>query len=125
MLVRIHKVTLPRKREFSSFLLNTPHQEIPAWLQKHPPSSLTFSPTQDTSSNAVLRGQAAWNALQQPQDGEGERTLDLANSLYPLMVQPAMFSTFFKDRVTMLTQLDKSSINKETTYFISLWLPFS
>ena len=69
----------------------------------------------------MLRGQAAWNALQQPQDGQGERTLDLANSLYPLIVQLAMFSTLFRDRVAMLTQLDKSSVNKEATYFISLW----
>lgn len=49
-----------------------------------------------TSSNAVLRGQATWNALQQPHDGQGERTLDLANSLYPLIAQLAMFSTLLE-----------------------------
>lgn len=74
----------------------------------------------------MLRGKATWNALQQPHDGRGERTLDLANSLYPLIVQLAIFSTLLRDRVTVLTQLDKYSVNKERTYFIiSLWLFFS
>lgn len=51
----------------------------------------------------------------------GEKGCLIQQSLYPFIVQLAIISTISSGYwVMMLTQLDKSSVNKEMTYFISL-----
>lgn len=82
LLVRAHKVILPRYGERSSFRLT--------WLTclatEASSHHTDFPSSYYSAPDAVLTDKATWNALQQRGDVQRKRMLDSVESLYPFIV---------------------------------------